>query len=301
MKRSGYTGIQTTLSSSGFEVAMGALSDWNERIRENPDKLLRTTKAAHIEQAKREGKMAVVFGFQNATMLEGKVENLDALHELGTRCIQLTYNARNLLGDGCTERTDAGLSDYGVAAVERMNELGIIVDLSHCGPKTSADGIAVSRKPAAFTHTFCEAIYKDHPRAKSDELIRAMSERGGVTGITALGYFVGPSPDTTIEDYLDHIHHAVKVGGIDHVGLATDFQIRGLKSWATRENWYVPRLEMFKPSYHVRWPPWVEGLDEPERFRNVAHGLHRRGYQDGEIAKILGENWLRYFREIFNG
>jgi membrane dipeptidase len=301
VKRSGYTGIQTTLTSSNFQVAIRALSEWNQRLRDNSDKLVMATKAAHIEQAKREGKMAVVLGFQNATMLEGKVENLDALYESGARCIQLTYNSRNLLGDGCTERTNAGLSDYGVAAVERMNELGIIVDLSHCGQKTSADGIAVSRKPAAFTHTFCESIYRDHPRAKSDELIRAMSDRGGVTGITALGYFVGPSPDTTIEDYLDHIHHAVDVGGIDHVGLATDFQIRGLKSWATRENWYQPRLETFKPSYRVRWPPWVEGLDEPERFRNVAHGLNRRGYKDGEIAKILGGNWVRYFREIFSG
>jgi membrane dipeptidase len=301
VRRSGYTGIQTTLPSTSFDVAIRALSEWNARIRENTDKLFRATKATDIEAAKRDGKMAVVLGFQNATMLEGRVENLDPLFDLGTRCIQLTYNSRNLLGDGCTERTNAGLSDFGVAVVERMNELGIVVDLSHCGAKTSEDGIAVSRKPAAFTHTFCEAIYRDHPRAKTDELIRAMSDRGGVTGITALGYFVGPSPDTTLEDYLNHIDHAVKVGGIDHVGLATDFQIRGIKAWATRENWYEPRLEGFKPSYRVRWPPWIEGLDEPERFRNVAHGLSRRGYRDEDVEKLLGQNWLRYFGEIFGG
>ncbi|HXV61709.1 MAG TPA: membrane dipeptidase, partial [Vicinamibacteria bacterium] len=282
-------------------VAIRALAEWNARVRDNPDKILRATKAAHIELAKREGKMGVVFGFQNATMLEGEVENLDPLFELGTGCIQLTYNSRNQLGDGCTERTNAGLSDFGVAVVERMNELGIIVDLSHCGRKTSEDGIAVSRRPAAFTHTFCEAIYRDHPRAKTDELIKAISDRGGMTGITALGYFVGPSPDTTIEDYIDHIDHAVKVGGIDHVGLSTDFAIRGIKSWATRETWYEPRLRSFKPSYRVRWPPWIEGLDEPERFRNVAHRLHQRGYADGDIEKLLGQNWLRYFREVFDG
>ena len=301
VSRSGYTGIQTTLPSTSFDVAIRALAEWNARIRKHPDQLARATTAADVERAKREGKMAVVFGFQNATMLEGRLENLDPLFDLGTRCIQLTYNSRNLLGDGCTERTNAGLSDFGVAVVERMNELGILVDLSHCGAKTSEDGIAVSRKPAAFTHTFCEAIYRDHPRAKTDELIRAMSERGGMTGIAALGYFVGPSPETTLEDYLNHIDHAVRVGGIDHVGLATDFEIRGIKSWATRENWYEPRLKSFKSSYRVRWPPWIEGLDEPERFRNVAHGLSRRGYTDEDVEKILGLNWLRYFREIFRG
>jgi membrane dipeptidase len=301
VKRSGYTGIQTTLPSGSFESASRALAEWNRRVRDNEERLIKATKATHFEMAKREGKMAVLFGFQNATMLEGSVENLDPLYELGTRCIQLTYNRRNLLGDGCTERVDAGLSDYGVAVVERMNELGIIVDLSHCGLQTSADGVAVSRRPPAFTHTFCEALYPKHPRAKTDELIRAMSRRGGITGIAALGYFIGPSPDTTIEDYLDHVDHAVKVGGTDHVGLCTDFQIRGIKSWATRENWYEPRLRNFKPSYRVRWPPWIEGLDEPERFRNVAHALSRRGYGEEDIRKILGGNWLRYFRDILGG
>jgi membrane dipeptidase len=301
VRRSGYTGIQTTLGSESLEGAIRDLAEWNQRIRDNPDKLLRATRASHIEQAKSERKMAVLFGFQNATMLEGQVENLDGLFELGTRCIQLTYNSRNLLGDGCTERTNSGLSDFGVGVVERMNELGVIVDLSHCGEKTSSDGIEVSRKPPAFTHTFCEALYRDHPRAKTDELIKAMSDRGGMTGIAALGYFVGPSPDSSIEDYLNQIDHAVRVGGIDHVGLATDFEIRGIKSWATRETWYEPRLKSFKPTYRVRWPPWIEGLDEPERFRNVARGLEARGYADGEIRRLLGGNWLQYFREIFNG
>ena len=258
---SGYPGIQTTLPSANFEVAARALADWRRRVRENPDRLIHATAAAHIEQAKAEGKMAVVFGFQNATMLEGRLENLDPLHELGARCIQLTYNSQNRLGSGCTERVDGGLSDFGVAVVERLNELGIVVDLSHCGRRTSMDGIEVSESPAAFTHTFCEAIYNDHPRAKTDEQIRAMSEKGGITGIASLGYFVGPDPDTSLEDYVDHILHAVRIGGIEHVGVSTDHAIRGLRSWATRENWYEPRLRNFKQIYRVLCPPFIEVLD----------------------------------------
>ena len=117
VKRSGYTGIQSTLSSTNFQVAARALAEWRQRIRENPDKLVHATRAAHIEQAKAEGKMAVLFGFQNATMLEGELANLDPLYELGARCIQLTYNTQNRLGSGCTERVDGGLSDFGVEVV----------------------------------------------------------------------------------------------------------------------------------------------------------------------------------------
>jgi membrane dipeptidase len=250
-----------------------------------------------IEEAKRSGRLAVVLGFQNATMVENDLRNLDTLYGLGARCIQLTYNSRNLLGDGCTERTNAGLSDFGVAVVERMNALGIAVDLSHCGEQTSRDGIALSRRPAAFTHTMCKAVY-DHVRAKSDELLRAMAEKGGVVGIATLGYFIGPRPDTGIEDYLRHVDHAVRVAGIDHVGLASDYSLRGIEATATRESWYLPRLKQFKPVYNVRWPPWIPELDPPERFRRIAHGLARRGYKGVAIEKVLGANWVRYWSEV---
>ncbi len=300
VEASGYTAIQTTLPSRDLPTATQALAEWSRRCRDHADKLVKATTAADIERAKAEGRMAVVLGFQNATMIHDDIDNLDALYELGARCIQLTYNDRNLLGNGCTERVDGGLSDFGVAAVGRMNELGIIVDLSHCGRQTTLDGIAFSDPPACFTHTMCEALYRDHPRAKTDPQIRAMAEKGGVIGIAALGYFVGPDPggETTIERYIDHVEHAIEVAGLDHVGLCTDFQVRGISTWATRETWYEPRLRSFKPSYNVRWPPWIPELDGTDRFRHVARLLDERGHPDDAIEKILGGNWLRYFREV---
>jgi membrane dipeptidase len=212
----------------------------------------------------------------------------------------LTYNQRNLLGDGCTERTNAGLSDFGIEVVNRMNEMGIIVDLSHCGHQTTLDGIQFSNPGACFTHTMCEALYPKHPRAKTDEQIRAMADKGGVMGVIGLGYMIGPDPggETTIETYVDHIDHAVNVAGINHVGLATDFAIHGMSSWATRESWYVPRLTRFKPSYQVRWPAWIPELDAPDRYKTVARILDKRGYKHAHIEKILGLNWLRYYQEV---
>lgn len=295
--RSGVTAIHASLNNRNFEVAMRDLAAWQGRFDRWPDRLMRITRGVQIADAKARGRLGVLLGFQNATIVESDVGNLDALHAAGTRCIQLTYNARNLLGDGCTERTNAGLSDFGVAVVERMNELGIAVDLSHCGEATSRDGIAVSRRPPAFTHTTCKAVY-DHVRSKSDALLKALADKGGVTGIMALGYFIGPTPETSLEDYLRHVDHAVKVAGIDHVALASDYSIRGIEATQTRESWYVPRLTSFKPVYNVRWPPWIRELDPPERFRNVAHGLARRGYTTEQIEKILGRNWIRYFTDV---
>ncbi len=296
-KAAGLAAIHTSLSNRNLAVAKNDLTSWQQRFDKFPDRLLKITRGADIAAARTSGKVGVLLGFQNATIVESDVRNLDVLHAAGTRCIQLTYNSRNLLGDGCTERTNAGLSDFGVTVVERMNQLGIVVDLSHCGEATSKDGILVSKRPPAFTHTMCKSIY-DHVRAKSDELLKAMSDKGGMTGILTLGYFIGPTPAASLDDYLRHIDHAVKVAGIDHVGLASDYSIRGIEAMHTRESWYVPRLTSFKPVYRVRWPPWIKELDPPERFRNIAQGLAKRGYRSAEIEKLLGGNWVRYFTEI---
>lgn len=300
LSKSGYTGFCASLPSGNLKVALKSLEEWRDRINENSERLVHATVAGDFMKAKDEKKTAILFGFQNATMIEKSIDNIDTLYKAGTRWIQLTYNERNLLGDGCTERTNAGLSDFGVEAVERMNELGIIVDLSHCGHQTTLDGLKFSKSGACFNHTMCESLYKNHPRAKTDEQIKLMADKGGIMGVICLGYMIGPDPggETTIEAYIDHIDHAVKMAGIDHVGLAADFAIQGLKATgATRENWYVPRLTRFKPSYEVRWPPWIPELDGPDRYRHVAMALDRRGYKAREIEKLLGGNWLRYFGE----
>lgn len=299
LKQARYSGIVESLSRRDLQTAIDELVAWRARAKEHAGRLLIALSAADFERAQADRRTAVLMNFQDSTMLEGDVDNIDALYALGMRSFQLTYNYRNLVGDGCLERTNAGLSEFGIGVVARMNATGVMVDLSHCGRQTTLDGIAFSGKPVAITHTMCEALRNDHPRAKTDEQIRACADKGGVIGIAALGYFIGGDPggDTTIEHYADHIEHAVLVAGIDHVALSTDFPPQGISPWATRENWYEPRLESFKPSYEVRWPPWIPELDTPDRFRNVVHVLENRGWRDGDLEKLLGLNWLRLFRD----
>lgn len=301
LAKTGYSGFNASLNSRSLSTALESLAEWSHRIAINPSIFIQIRTAEDFVTAKKEGKVGVVFGFQNSTMIERSISNLDTLYEAGTRWVQLTYNQRNLLGDGCTERTNAGLSDFGIEAVERMNELGIMIDVSHCGRQTTDDGIAFSKTGVSINHSMCEALYKNHPRSKTDAQIKAMANKGGVIGIICLGYMIGPDPGgkTTLDTYVDHIDHAVKVAGIDHVGLATDYAIQGLEAdGATRENWYEPRLTRFKPSYQVRWPPWIPELDTTDRFRSVVKVLDKRGYSSGDIEKILGQNWLRYYQEV---
>jgi membrane dipeptidase len=301
LEKTGYTGFNVSLDSATLNRSLKSLVDWKQRVDNHPDTLIHATAATDFERAKKENKVAVLFGFQNSRMIQNDLGNLDILYQAGTRWMQLTYNERNLLGDGCTERTNAGLSDFGIEAVERMNELGIIIDLSHCGRQTTDDGIAFSKTGAMINHSMCEALHKNHPRAKTDAQIKAMADKGGVLGIICLGYMIGPKlgVETTLETYVDHIDHAVKVGGIDHVGLAADYPIEGLEaSGATKENWYTPRLTRFKPSYKVQWPPWIPELDTTDRYRHVTRLLEKRGYGTGDIEKILGGNFLRYYREV---
>jgi len=299
LRQARYAGIVESLPNADLQAAIDALVEWRERVLQQPDRLLLALSAGDFEQAAGSGRTAVLMNFQNATMLEGELNNIDALYALGMRSFQLTYNFRNRLGDGCLERTDAGLSDFGLEVVERMNRLGIMIDLSHCGRQTTFDGIEYSSKPVAITHTMCETLRPGHPRAKTDAQMRACAEKGGVVGMIALGYFIGPDPGgaTTIEDYADHVEHAASVVGHEHIGLASDFPPQGISPWATRENWYEPRLKVFKPNYELRWPPWIPEVDTPDRFRKLVAILDRRGWTDGDLERLLGSNWLRLFRE----
>src|SRR5207249_2922710 len=175
-----------------------------------------------IEAAKRAGKVAVVLQFQGGTPLDYNANLVEAFYRLGVRVIQLTYNERNPLGDGCTERTDAGLSDLGVRVIAEMNRLGVAVDLSHVGYRTSMEAIEASAAPVIFSHSNARAVC-DSARNLTDDQMRAAAARGGVIGVNAFPAFVARHQAPTVEHLLDHIEYMVRVVGDDHVGLGFDF------------------------------------------------------------------------------
>lgn len=262
------------------------------------DWLVKALKADDIRRAKREGLKAGIVTAQETDALGQNLDMLDTLHQFGLRILQLTYNNQNWIGSGCAEPANGGLSKFGVRFIERMNKLGIIVDTGHCGKQTTLDACRVSAAPVIASHTGVEALYP-HMRCKSDEELRAIAATGGVIGIFAMPWFVHADPEgTTLDHVLDHMEYVIRLVGVDHVGIGTDWPMSDV-AWSLvyfKEH-IAPRLGFAKgdgPSTET-----VKGLEQYGFFINFTRGLVARGYSDEEIAKIMGGNWMRVFEQVW--
>ncbi len=310
VRDSGVTCAHTTIGVVGttppdaayVEVVRNIL--WYEReIENNPQTLMRVRTVADIVQAKRSSRTGIVYGFQDGVMFETDLSRLQDFHRLGVRVIQPTYNRRNLLGDGCLEPANAGLSKTGVEAVEQMNELGILVDLSHCGRKTAADAIRVSRRPVAFTHTGCAAL-ADHPRNRTDAELRAVADKGGVSGIYFMPYLCeGRQP--TSADIIRHLEHMIDVAGEDHVSIGTDSNISAQVLDQDYKDAFAENIRARKaagisaPGETEAGYLFASDLNMPRRFEALAGMLVERGHGAKRIEKILGGNLMRVFGETW--
>jgi membrane dipeptidase len=274
------------------------LALWNGFLAHHHDGLMRVDSVASLDAVKASKKVGVVLGVQNAQHFRTP-DDVDFFHALGQRVSQLTYNTRNMIGNGSTERRDEGLSDFGVAVVQRMNKVGMVVDVSHCGDRTTLDAFEVSAKPVLITHSNCRALAKGHPRCKSDEAIQAMAKRGGVMGITGVRMFVKVDEPTTIEHMLDHYDHVRKLVGVQHLGLGSDMDLDGYDDLSPEE--LRGLRASYKDSYAFRDKIDIEGVDHPKRVFDLTEGLIRRKYTDAEIRGVLGDNFRRVLKEIWGG
>ncbi len=223
LHKGGITATNATISIfENYHQSMDRITDWLRILHDRRDTLVQVTKARDILDAKASGKTGIIFGWQNSSPVENDLTRLDVFHQLGVRIVQITYNERNLLGSGCWERTDDGLSNFGVDAVSEMNRLGILIDLSHVGDRTTIETIEHSKQPVAFTHANARS-FVDHVRNKTDDALKIMAERGGVVGANAFPPFLRNGFRSTIVDYVDAIDDLVERVGIDHVGLGTDY------------------------------------------------------------------------------
>ena len=294
----GVTAINATMAIwEGFQETMDRFTGWSQRFRDHTKTLSQGRYADDILQAKKDGKTAVFLGWQNASPIENDLDRLQLFYDLGIRIIQVTYNERNLLGNGCYERVDDGLSNFGLDAISIMNQLGILIDLSHVGDRTTLETIDASEKPVAFTH--CNArSFVDHVRNKPDDALNALVEKGGVVGANAWPSFLSKGYESTLDDYVDAIDDLVERVGIDHVGMGTDFcqdQPYSFFQYLFAQQGKKIRpmpLSIPDPHYHPH------GFSGPDEMPDLAGALVDRGYSDEDIAKVLGGNFLRLFKEV---
>lgn len=280
-----------------FEGVFHNFSFMTYMLDHRKDFIVKILKADDIERAKKEGKKGIILNFQSMQHIGTNLDLVELYYMKGFRINQLTYNSKNPVGCGCTARRDRGLTEFGLKVVEKLNELGGIIDVSHCGPQTSMDAVENSKDPIIVSHAFSKKIY-DHDRGKSDELLKALAEKGGYIGVLAIAGFITSNPKTTINDWLDHIDYIVKLIGIEHVGIGTDFYGFSVPdNLAIKIGEFIDRLG-FRPEHKASFLNKVEGFENYTKFPNLIDGLINRGYSDQEIKKIAGENFLRVFKKI---
>ena len=288
-RASGITAIHNAVGVGGREQALEFLAAWQGYAGRNADLYSLVGNAYDLDKAKAQKKIAVIMGIQNAEHFRD-AKDVKTFYQLGQRCSQLTYNTQNLLGTGATDRVDGGISDYGAEIIKAMNEVGMLVDVSHCGDRTTLDAIEISGKAIAITHSNCRAL-NDHPRLKTDEAIKALAKKGGVMGITGVRNFVRDKEPTTVEHMVDHIEHVVKLTAIEHVGIGSDADLNGY------DDMPAAQLKMlrgsYKSSYAFRDKLDTDGFDHPQKVYDLTEALIGRGYSDDNIAAVLGGNFRR--------
>jgi membrane dipeptidase len=302
MLDSGMDSITVTLcdpkpvGAAALELAIDSLIEHDRFVAANDAQLLKATSVADVDRARRSGRLAVFYLFQNTVQFGGELDRIDMFHSLGLRSCQLTYNERNAVGVGCrAEGDEGGLTDFGRRTIDRMNALGMLVDLSHANMRTMADAIAYSRVPVHVSHTACNDLYP-HVRNTSDANLRALADQGGVVGICQLRPFLTDSKQDNLHTYFDHIDHAVNVAGIEAVCIGSDRDHRVIEM--TPE--YIAELRAEEGSQVVNHelPYFIDELNGPGRMRVVWDGLAERGYPETQIEAIMGGNLYRLYADV---
>ncbi len=267
----------------------------NAFIARYSDTFTRVSRWRDLETLVRSPKIGIIPGLQNSEHFRTP-DDVKLFYSLGQRVSMLTYNAQNNLGCGSTERRDCGVSDFGAAIIQKMNEVGMLVDVSHCGDMTTLDSFELSKKPVAITHSNCRALV-NHPRCKTDEAIRKMAASGGVMGITGVRMFVRSEEPTTIEHIVDHIDHVAKLVGVEYVGVGSDCDLNGYDKMPKAQDQAL--RASYKASYAFREKLDIEAFGHPRKIFDLTEALLRRGYGEADIVGILGGNFRRMFKNVW--
>ncbi|HEX8238168.1 MAG TPA: membrane dipeptidase [Allosphingosinicella sp.] len=286
-----------------FRSAVEGIAFIDRFVAEMPSLFVKALGVADLRAAKAAGKVAIVCNFQDTTPLEGDSSRVATFSALGLRVLQLTYNKRNLAGDGCLERANAGLSDFGRQVIAEVERNRLLLDLSHSGQRTTAEGIVEAKRPPAITHTGCRDLV-DLPRNQYDRELRALADKGGVAGIYLMP-FLRLKGQPGREDLIRHVEHAVKVCGEDHVGIGTDNPLMGYviddKARKQQREFFEDRSKrgIAAPGEAADVFNLVEGYNEAPRYSRLADDLAARGWTAGRINKVLGGNFIRLFGEVW--
>lgn len=302
LRRGGVTAVTITGGFwEGAVESLDSLARWRDLVRANEDLVLIATSPEDIERAEATGRTALIIGYQNSNLLDGRIRFVELFAELGVRVIQLTYNNQNELAGSCYEAEDSGLARFGREVIREMNRTGILVDLSHVGNRSTLDAIRHSEKPVAVTHANADSLFP-HKRNKTDDVLKALADNGGVIGCATYRNITGDHYCATLGAWCEMVARTVDIAGIDHVAIGTDrshnhgpaeYDWMRMGRWTRGVDYGAGSAS--KPG-KVPPPDWMPEVGD---IRLIPGGLAEFGFSPEEVAKITGGNWLRLYREVF--
>ena len=297
MRQGGITAANCTCCVwHDFRATMANVAQWKRWFDEHADLITQVHTAADIRRAMKEGRVGIILGWQNTSGIDDEISNLILFRDLGVKVMQLTYNTQNLVGSGCWESRDGGLSDFGRDVVDEMNRLRILIDLSHVGPRTSDDAIRHSKAPVAYTH--CCPMLRQHPRNKTDEQLRTIAAAGGFVGFASYTPFLPKGDGTTLDDCIAAMDYLISLVGEESVGIGTDWvqdQDIGFFRYLSADKGRGRPTTM----PYAKVPPMPKGLKTLGDFGNFIPAMERAGWSERRIRRVLGENWLRFLGDVW--
>ena len=302
MREGGVDAVHVTIVyHESFREMVLQLERWNRYFERFPDLIMRGTTAADVLEARRTGRTAIFFGFQNPSPIEDDIGLIEIVHQLGVRFMQLTYNNQSLLATGCYEAEDMGLTRFGKQAVAEMNRVGLVVDMSHSADRSTLEAIDASSRPIAITHAN-PSWWHPALRNKSDEVLKALTARDGMLGFSIYPHHLKDGPACTLDSFCEMIAEAASRYGAEHLGIGTDLcqdQPDSVVEWMRVGRWSKTIDYGEGSAENAGFPPMPNWFEDNRHFGNIRDGLLKTGLSADEVAGIMGGNWLRFYDESF--
>ena len=298
----GLSAIHVTICyHEDFDEMLQNVNDWNDRFELYADKIFLGRTASDVRKAQKEGRTAIFFGFQNCSPIEDDIGLVEACYELGARFMQLTYNNQSLLATGCYEENDSGVTRMGRQVIKEMNRVGLVVDMSHSAERSTLDAIEISERPIVISHAN-PSFWHPALRNKSNEVLKALGESGGMLGFSMYPHHLKDSSNCTLESFCEMIASTADLMGIGHIGIGSDLcqnQPDSVVEWMRNGTWTKERDFGEGSASSAGFPDQPSWFNDNRDFNNIALGLKDVGFSDDEVAAVMGNNWLNFFESSF--
>ena len=302
MHEGGVSAVHVTICyHEDFRETVVNMADWNRMFERFPDLIVPGRTADDVRRAHADGRTAIVFGFQNCSPIEDDIGLVEICHQLGARFMQLTYNNQSLLATGCYEENDTGVTRMGRQVIAEMNRLGLVVDMSHSGERSTLEAIEISDRPIAITHAN-PSFWHPALRNKSDDVLKALGKSGGMLGFSLYPHHLKDKSGCTVESFCDMVARTADLMGIDHIGLGSDLcqdQPDSVVEWMRVGRWTKDIDYGEGSAGDAGFPPMPSWFGGNLDFDNIANGLRAHGFADADVEKVMGGNWLRFFEDSF--